>query len=60
MMGTDANKALSYRQRAQHMRVIAESMAKPETRELMLGLAQDCERLADTIEAGGWRLTTEA
>ena len=49
-MDTDADKVMNYRQRAQHLRVIAEDIASPESRELMLGLAKASEHLADTIE----------
>jgi hypothetical protein len=50
-MGIDAEKVLTYRQRAQHLRVVADGILNAESRELMLSLAEDCERLADTIEA---------
>jgi|HubBroStandDraft_6_1064221.scaffolds.fasta_scaffold633290_2 hypothetical protein len=49
-MNTDADKVVNYRQRAQHLRLIAEGIASPESRELMLGLAKASEHLADTIE----------
>jgi hypothetical protein len=49
-MGTDADKALNYRQRAERIRVIADRIANPDTREAMLQMAEDFERLAETIE----------
>jgi hypothetical protein len=52
-MDTDADKALIYRQRAEHTRVIAEGMPDPETREAMLKFAQDYDHLADNVKECG-------
>jgi hypothetical protein len=49
-MGTDADKALNYRQRAKRIRVIADRIANPDSREAMLQMAEDFERLAKAIE----------
>ena len=49
-MGTDADKATKYRQRAKHIRVVADSVPNSESREAMLQVAVDYERLAETIE----------
>jgi|HubBroStandDraft_2_1064218.scaffolds.fasta_scaffold2969200_1 hypothetical protein len=49
-MDTDADKTLTYRQRAEHTRVIARGMPNPETREAMLKFAQDYDYLADNID----------
>ena len=48
-MDTDADKALTYRQRAEHTRVTAEGMPN-QTREAMLKFAQDYDHLADNID----------
>ena len=50
-MATD--DAMICRQRAEHIRVIAEGMPNQESREFMLKLSEDCERRADAIEAVG-------
>ena len=49
-MDIDADNAMQYRQRAEHIRAIAKGVANPESQELMLKLAEDYENLADTIE----------
>ena len=49
-MGTDADKAAKYRQRADHIRVVADSMPNSESREVLLQVAGDFERLAYNIE----------
>ena len=50
-MNTDTNdKALAYRQMAEHTRLIAEGLPNPGTREAMLKFAQDYDHLADNID----------
>ena len=49
-MGTDADKALKYRQRAEHLRIVADGISNPESREALLQVAGDYERLAYKIE----------
>jgi hypothetical protein len=48
-MDIDVDKAMEYRQRAEQLRVIADSIMNPESRETMLKLAENYERLADSL-----------
>jgi hypothetical protein len=48
-MGID--NAMTCRRRAEHIRVIAEGMANPESQAFMLRLSEDYERLADAAMA---------
>jgi hypothetical protein len=40
-MGIDADKALKYRQRAEHLRIVADGITNPESREALLQVAGD-------------------
>ena len=57
-MGADADQAMTCRQRAEHIWVIVEGMTNQESREFMLRLSEDYERLADAIETVGALLET--
>jgi hypothetical protein len=46
----EANTATRYRQRAEELRVIAESSRDGRTRKLLLGVAEDYDRMAETME----------
>ena len=48
-MDTYAEKSMRYRQRAEHIRVIADEMASQNSRKSMLKLAEDYERLAGAL-----------
>jgi hypothetical protein len=39
-----------WRQRAEQARALAEKMSDPASREMMVGIAKDCERLAERAE----------
>jgi hypothetical protein len=49
-MDNEANTATRYRQRAEELRVIAESTRDRRTRKLLLGVAEDYDRMAETME----------
>jgi hypothetical protein len=46
----EANTATRYRQRAEELRVIVESSRDGRTRKLLLGVAEDYDRMAETME----------
>ncbi|HXE04934.1 MAG TPA: hypothetical protein VN579_03030 [Bryobacteraceae bacterium] len=49
-MGDDAEAATRYRQRAEEVRVIAESSKDPKTRKTLLGISADYERMAQSLD----------
>jgi hypothetical protein len=49
-MDNEANTATRYRQRAEELRLIAESARDAKTRKLLQGVAEDYERMAETSE----------
>jgi hypothetical protein len=49
-MDIGADKAMNYRKRAEHLRVIADGMTNRESREATLKVVGDYEHLAATIE----------
>jgi hypothetical protein len=50
-MSEEADTALRYRQNAEELRVIAEGERDPNTKDALLGIATDYERMAATLEA---------
>jgi hypothetical protein len=51
-MGEEARAAARHRRRAQNLRVIANDQAcPPKTRESLMRMAEDCERIAENLEA---------
>ena len=59
-MDTEADKAMNYRNRAEHLRVIADGMTNRESQEATLKVAGDYERLAATIETIVWHIAIRA
>jgi len=49
-MDADAEMATRYRQRAEEVRVIAESMKRSDARKVLLGVADDYLRMAATMD----------
>lgn len=49
-MDDEANTATRYRHRAEELRLIAESARDAKTRKLLMGVADDYERMAETWE----------
>jgi hypothetical protein len=49
-MDSEADTAARYRQRAEEVRVIAESARDAKTRKLLRGVAEDYDRMADGLE----------
>jgi len=49
-MGENAYSAMQYRTRAAELRVEAEEVTNPETKQTLLKIAADYEKLADSID----------
>jgi hypothetical protein len=50
-MSEETNTALRYRRHAEELRVIAEHEREPTTRDALMRIAEDYERMAGTLEA---------
>jgi hypothetical protein len=50
-MSEEANTALRYRQHAEELRAIAQSEGEPKTKDTLLRIAEDYDRMAGTLDA---------
>jgi hypothetical protein len=51
MMSEESATAARYREHAEELRVIAEHEREPKTRDALLRIAEDYERMAGTLDA---------
>lgn len=49
-MNGEEEQAHRYRQRAEELRIIAEDMSNPETRRMLIGVAEDYVAMAETLD----------